>query len=95
MGTKLRNSRGVQGPTRLAPPRDTMRYGMSTATVPGTTIVKKRLLRASILLGLRLRRALSPLPEAVGDRRWEAIAQCPGHQHNLAAVVGFVGHEIA
>ena len=51
--------------------------------------------RPSALLGLRLRRALCPLPEAVGDRRRESFAQCPGHEHNLAAVVGFVGHEIA
>lgn len=50
---------------------------------------------ASALLGLRLRRALCPLPKAVGDRRWESIAQCPGHEDNLAAVVGFVGYEIA
>ena len=44
---------------------------------------------------VRLRRAPSPLPEAVGDRRRESIAQCPSREHNLAAVVGFVGHEIA
>jgi hypothetical protein len=43
---------------------------------------------------LRLRRALGPLPEAFGDRRRESIAHCPSHEDNLAAVVGFVSHEI-
>jgi hypothetical protein len=43
---------------------------------------------------LRLRGTLRPLPQPIRDRRRESVAQGPGDQHDLAAVVRLVSHEI-
>src|SRR5260370_23153112 len=63
--------------TTPGPARDTMRYGMRTATVPWTKTVNRRFLKRSSILGLRRgiragRGACCPWPvRAVGRQRGE------------------------
>src|SRR5438128_1470482 len=94
LAKKTKHTRKAITPRKLQKNIQALPYAPPETVNHLSGLICQRSLRPLTPLGLGLRRTLRPLPQPARDRQRESVAQGPGDQHDLAAVVRLVGHEI-